>query len=363
MKNIILLTPLTGTGGIASWSRKFIKTFDYNDINIIPIDRTVKGRKFEEISLFRRIKYGLYELRKIERLVRLEIKKTKIDILHTTTSGSLGTYRDYKIASICKERKIKCIMHCRYGCITEDMQKGLYSHFLVKTMNLYDQIWVLDIRSANCLKKIENLKNKVFVVPNSIQVSNDLHITPKQYNKIAFVGNLVPTKGLFELINAAINVKYDIQLLIIGKGDNIITSKIKQIIKNDITNRIKLLGALSNEAALKVIENVDIVALPTYYPWEAFPMSILEAMSLGKLVISTSRGAISDMLTGLDGSSCGILVKEKSIKNIIDAIEWCINNNIEADELCKKAYEKVHNSYRMEVVYNTYIDLYMKVLK
>ena len=38
-------------------------------------------------------------------------------------------------------------MHCRYGCITEDIQsKGLVGKLLRKAMDEYDQIWVLDSR-------------------------------------------------------------------------------------------------------------------------------------------------------------------------------------------------------------------------
>ena len=34
-----------------------------------------------------------------------------------------------------------------------------------------------------------------------------------------------------------------------------------------------------------MIKSMDIIALPTYYPSEAFPISILEAMSYGKMVM------------------------------------------------------------------------------
>ena len=69
-----------------------------------------------------------------------------------------------------------------------------------------------------------------------------------------------------------------------------------------------------------------MIALPTYYPSEAFPISILEAMSRGKMVISCPRAAIKDMLTAVDGKPCGILVREKSVDDIVDAIKWCQEN-------------------------------------
>ena len=110
------------------------------------------------------------------------------------------------------------------------------------------------------------------------------------------------------------------------------------------------------------MHEVDIVALPTYYPWEAFPISIIEAMSLTKMVISCPRAAIPDMLTDLDGNPCGILVPEKSVDGIVDAIMWCQTHKKEADKMCQKAYEKVYNCYRKEVVYKLYRENYRRLL-
>lgn len=62
------------------------------------------------------------------------------------------------------------------------------------------------------------------------------------------------------------------------------------------------------------------MALPTYYPWEAFPISIIEAMSLTRMVISCPRAAVKDMLTDLEGKPCGMLVEPKSTAAIVEAI-------------------------------------------
>ena len=85
------------------------------------------------------------------------------------------------------------------------------------------------------------------------------------------------------------------------------------------------------------MHSVDILALPTYYASEAFPISILEAMSLTKMVISCPRAAIKDMLTDLDGNPCGMLVEPKSTDAIINAINWCQTHRKEADLMCQKS--------------------------
>lgn len=363
MKKIMLVTLLTGNGGIASWSRRFIKTFPQEYFIIYPIDRAVKGRTFDENSLCKRLVAGIKELKILMREIECCLAKNNIDILHATTSGSIGTFRDYLLAKKCKKANIKTILHCRYGCIPEDVKKNIYGKFLVRTFSMYDQIWVLDKHTHNVLKTIPSLKDKVYITPNSINVPATYDNVPKNFTRLAFIGNLIPSKGIFELIEAVKKVPYNIILYIVGKGDNNVLQKIKDCAGDSLGKRIILIGQLPNQEAVDFMRTVDIIALPTYYPWEAFPISILEAMSLGKLVISTNRAAIPDMLTALDGSLCGILVAEKSVDELINAINYCIEHPEEANDLCAKAYKKVYESYRMEVIYNLYISHYRELVR
>ncbi len=363
MKNIILLSPFTGNGGIASWSRKYIKTFRLDGVNIIPIDRRVTGRAFEETSAYRRFVAGMAELRQIKHEMKDTIANNEIALLHTTTSGSFGTYRDYVVAKMCRRHNIPVILHLHYGCVAEDLKNLWFGKFLFNTMCLYNQVWVLDKRSEATLKRYPELRGKVFLTPNSINVSKDVEVAPKTYHHVAFVGNLVPTKGLYELVRATLQVKHPVTLSIVGSGSEEVFGKIEELAGQELGKKIRILGQLPNDKAVEFMKTVDIVALPTYYPWEAFPISILEAMSLGKLVISTRRAAIGDMLTGLDGSPCGCFVEEHSVEDITKAVEWAIENSHEADERCKRAYQKVSACYSTEVVYKLYADLYKRLLK
>ncbi len=364
MKNVILLSLFQANGGIASWSKKFVKTFNSDEYAIIPVDRSVTGRKFEEDGIFRRVLVGLRQIRQIENDTETAIKAYDAKLLHTTTSGSLGTLRDWRVARLCRKHGVRCIMHCRYGCITEDLKRPVYGRFLRKVMSMYNQVWVLDSRSATTMRQYAELADKVYVTPNSIAVSDNVTIEPKTYTHVAFIANLVPEKGLFELIEAVVNLnRDDLRLSVVGTGTDVVVEKAKLAAGDKLGKTIHFLGRLPNEKAVEFMKTVDILALPTYYPWEAFPISILEAMSLGKLVISTPRAAVKDMLTALDGGRCGILVKEKSVIDIVEALDWCDKHKPEADALCLKAYQKVSAAYSMEIVYKLYTELYEKCLK
>lgn len=358
--NIIGLFPLTGNGGIASWTKKFLATFPDHQHHFRTIDITPKGGGSG--GILRRTVNGLRANRRIMNQLRQLTKSEHFDILHTTTSGDLGSLRDLMVARHCRRRGIKTIMHCRYGCITEKMQSsGIVGILTRAAMRTFDQIWVLDTRSYNTLRHLDWARGKVHLTPNSIDVTEPLHTEPKQYRKIAFCGNLISSKGLFELIDAVKSV--DAELHIIGPGSDDGFARIHSMAGDLLGGRIFVHGSLPNAEAVRLLKTVDIVALPTYFPNEAFPISILEAMSLTKMVISCPRAAIPDMLTDLDGQPCGMLVEPRSSVAIADAIRWCQEHKAEADQMCRKAYQKVQSTYRKEIVYDIYRHNYNKILE
>ncbi|MBR5033744.1 MAG: glycosyltransferase family 4 protein [Bacteroidales bacterium] len=365
MEKILLAAPVLGrSGGIAVWSKAYLANFPNDEFQLVPVDITKKV-KGVNTSITKRVYYGLKLMFDVlKRTKRTLNENPDIRIMHTTTSGDIGTLRDYYMVKLCHRRGLKCIMHCRYGCIPEDFRsKGFKGRLLRKTMRLYDNIWVLDSRSLNALKEDPILKNKVFLTPNSIPVPSTCEIQPKRYEKIAYIAHLIPTKGLYELTEAVVKSKLDIELLLVGPGEQEIVDKIQAIAGFKYGSKIKVLGRQPNDEAMKILQSVDIMALPTYYPWEGFPISILEAMSRGKLVISCPRAAIPDMLTASDGSKCGVLVKEKSTEDIEKALVWISEHKTECDEMCKKAYEKVRTAYDTTVVYNLYRKLYRDLLQ
>lgn len=356
MVKILGLFPLTGNGGIASWTKKFLDSFPNNEYQIFPINVSPKDSIKRRKPLYR-IYSGISALFRIYKEVKSVLRNQHFNILHTTTSGSIGALRDCIIANLCKKKGVKTIMHCRYGCITENYHaNNLIGYLTRKSMSIFDQIWVLDKRSYNNLKEIESLRNKVFLTPNSIDVVYPIDETPKKYGKVAFIGNLIPTKGLFELVEACVQI--DVTLDIIGPGTTDIVNRVKEIAGDKLDKTIFIHGRLPNQEAVKFMREVDIVALPTYYPSEAFPISILEAMSLSKMVISCSHAAVPDMLTSENGEPCGILVEQKSVTGIINAIKFCQTNSEEADKICQRAYNRVYKNYRKEVVYDIYRKLY-----
>ncbi len=363
MIKILGLYPLKGNGGIASWTKKFLSTFPDENYEIVPIDVS-PTKDFTKFSGFDRVRYGVEAYMRIKKNLKKALKDNPdIRIMHITTSGGLGVFRDNMVARICKKKGVKTIMHCRFGTIKELYEgKGLSGWFFRNNVSLFDNTWVLDRRSASFLQTIPAIGNKIKLTPNSIEVPDTVDIKPKDYRNIGFVGNIVSTKGIFELVEAVVKLQNDTHLYIVGIGSDEDVERIKQLAGERLDKTIHFIGRLPNDKAVKLIETLDIICLPTYYPGEAFPISILEAMSRGKLVISCPRAAIPDMLTAVDNTPCGILVPEKDADAISEAIKWCQENNKKTDDMCQKAYDKVKACYSKEVVYDIYRTNYKNLI-
>ncbi|MDP4276043.1 MAG: glycosyltransferase family 4 protein [Bacteroidota bacterium] len=370
MKRVLLIAP-TGevvhkqnSSGIGSWAIKFVKNFKSDHFEITSIDAMPRFGNKMGYSNLRRILTGLWDLIILAHQVRTILKGQRFDIMHTTTSGSFGSLRDYVLCRICKRKGTKCILHCRYGAIPTIIECGGFNKWsLLLTMKQYDNIWILDRKTEEILKSIPSLNQKIYLIPNGIDVPREYDNSPKKFNNVAFIGNLIPTKGIFELIEAFISMQNkDVTLFIVGGGSPKTERRIAEILDQYKDKNIQIIGPLPNPMAVEFLKSMDILALPTYFPSEAFPISILEAMSLGKLVISTYRAAIPDMLTDADGSKCGLLVGEKNASAIREAIEFCIENAAYANMLCEKAYRKVRNFYSTEIIYNMIETRYASLL-
>jgi glycosyltransferase involved in cell wall biosynthesis len=76
-------------------------------------------------------------------------------------------------------------------------------------------------------------------------------------------------------------------------------------------------GLVRGEEKRQMLQDANIFVLPTFYKMEGLPISIIEAMATGNVIISTDHGAISDLVTEGDN---GFLIKKKSVDAILEKL-------------------------------------------
>lgn len=366
-KRVLLIAPLNAIGGINSWANNLQQNFVTEDYKIYYCDNFVLSSQVTNNSFVRRFwnyfRYKIFDFIKILLLLLSKLRgDSKVAIVHLTTSGSAGTIRDCLIGLLCRKYNVPLILHCHYGNIPAILhQKSVYGRLLIYTLKLCKQVWVLDSKSFLLLKNKFNIN--VFLVPNPILCQASGLLFPQTFNNVIFCANVLPEKGIYDLVESITLSKNQINLTIVGRADESVINRISELAEKKSGNWLKITGPLNNADALNIIKSSDILCLPTYYPAEAFPISILEAMSYGKLVIATDRAAIPDILGDYNGGVAGLLVPEHSPQKIAEALDWCLSNPVDAGQISRNAFNKVKALYSNEVVFDRYIKLYNQTLE
>jgi glycosyltransferase involved in cell wall biosynthesis len=177
-------------------------------------------------------------------------------------------------------------------------------------------------------------KEKIHIVPN---FADDYLFTEEETINTKFaqtkpltllyLSNMIHGKGYQELVEAYISLhdsyKDQIHLSFVGgfreeKAEEDFTNLIKPY------NQITYLGKfIDGENKKKLYEQTHIFCLPTYYPFEGQPISIIEAYATGCVVITTAHSGIPYIFTDKKN---GYIVEKKSVNSIKETIEYIVDN-------------------------------------
>jgi len=177
---------------------------------------------------------------------------------------------------------------------------------------------------------------KLEVIPNAYEANFDFSkiIFPKPKN-ILYLSNIMASKGILEFLDAAyilLKENSDLTISIAGDfiGDHLKKkSQIQKIfylyynpLKDKYKERINYFGVLSGRKKKELFLKNSIFILPTYYPTEAFPISIIEAMKTGNAIITTKHNYLGQIINQRNGC----LIAKHSTGEIVDATKLLIND-------------------------------------
>lgn len=211
-------------------------------------------------------------------------------------------------------------------------------------------------RVSNSIVLTEGMKKQysqfpdmnVEVVPNFYLEDNSSTFDERDFVrdkiKVVFLSNLIPDKGIVELLSAVkkINLEHGINLELAIAGSVLGYESVKLKIENEFSDCefVKYLGVVSGDKKNKLLKSSHIFALPTYYPTEAQPISIIEAMASGCSILTTRHNYIEEFVT----NDNGILIEKKSVQAIIDGLIFLHANR---EKLAKTSQYNVTYSKRV----------------
>jgi len=363
---ILLCSPYGGVlGGISRWTEHIVKYYQSNNENDLWMDvfSLARAQKiYADTPLIKRILYGFVEYTPLLKNYRKKIYSEKYDVVHITSSASLGLIRDILMLRITRENQTKSILHFRFGRIPELYKKNNWEKKLLdKTIRMADEIIVIDQSSFNTLinqgyKNIKLLPNPLGPEVEEIIENSSIK---REKNKIVFAGHVVPTKGVFELVQACKDIA-NIEVHILGAVTAEMKSRLYEAAGNNKT-WLKITGEQDYEKAIKEMLSANIFVLPTYT--EGFPNVILESMACGCPIIASAVGAIPEMLN-IDGDEpAGICIEPKNIEQLKSAIIKILNDDKLASTFGNNAKKRVNEMYSMPSVWKQMTDIWKSVIE
>lgn len=149
------------------------------------------------------------------------------------------------------------------------------------------------------------------------QVPGAVEHVPARFT-IVHIGSVEPRKGQDLLLDAVARLPAEMQarldVRLIGRVlDPEFHARILPTLQG--TPCVRHLGSLSHEAALRHLAEADLLVCPSRD--EVFPVTILEAMALGRPVLSSAVGGVPEMIRhGIDG----LVVPPQDIRALAEAI-------------------------------------------
>lgn len=356
---VLLLSPLPPpVGGVASWTVNILMHYSNNADDLTELvhqNTAMRHRGITKKGTFNRFYTGVIDSLRIVSGLLISFFKYKPDVIHVTSSASLAVFKDIIIAVLAKLFRVPMVVHYHFGRIPEIIENNNWEWKILKIVtSLCSAIIVLDEKSYTSLK--ENGVNTVFIISNPISAEIEQFVLTDTdcantiidlKINIIFVGHVVISKGVFELVKACAQLNNIDEITLIGPYEEDTKISLLEIAKNS-NFLLNFTGVLDKESVFKKMSEASFLVLPSYT--EGFPNVLLEAMAMKCPIIATDVGAISDMLDVNTPNPAGLVVEPKNVQALIEAMSKIMSDPSLSEILKENAFIKVNEKYTLKNV-------------
>jgi glycosyltransferase involved in cell wall biosynthesis len=267
----------------------------------------------------------------------------------------LAAVRDVSVSYLASIFNVALVYHVHFGRVPLIADANTLEWRLIKKAMLRaSAVIVLDIATSKAIVKHASTVN-VILVPNCISIAT-LPRFPQSIDSVktvVFMGLVVPTKGINELIKSwSIINPAGWRLDIIGSVEPWYS---KQLIVQNKLKSVHFMGQLPHALAMERMAKCDLFVLPSYT--EGFPNVILEAMAFGRAIVATDVGAIPEILEG----GAGLLFKSQSTQSLTEVLYEILSDAELRGRMGECARKKVVEKYAIDIVFDAYMKVWRDV--
>lgn len=238
--------------------------------------------------------------------------------------------------------------------------------FLIRqTLARVDKIIILSEWLTSCFDFLENSTDKLVIVANALPFEQSEQETPislKAGDKIQllFLSNMIESKGYWALLEACrllkerqIPFSCNFYGGFLPSSDDTrfdSASEAKEAVANAISewnleDSVFWHGPVYGDEKLEALRKAHCFVLPTNYVNEGQPVSIIEALAYGKVIITTRYRAIPDMVQEAHN---GFFVDCDSPDQIADLVAWLWQHPEEVTRLSGNSLLKYRTGFTQE---------------
>ena len=278
------------------------------------------------------------------RYLKKEMKVHETDLFHFHQRPEYLVYTQPK-------KPVIMHLHNRVEGLTKSYP--LFPEFF-KGIDMADMVVTVskDLYSYYLKRGVE--KSKLELLYNGVDVKRYVPKKKPPGIRLLFIGNFVPRKGIIYLIRSFREIKKHVpeaELHIVGRR-NEKNEYVQQARKESIED-ISFVDVVNENDLIRHFQEATMLVHPAVY--EAFGMTLIEAMACGTPVIATRVGGIPEVL----GDS-GILIKPKSPDSIAKAVIDLLDNRKKYDSLVKKGRARAVKYFSWETVSKNLDSLYSR---
>lgn len=210
-------------------------------------------------------------------------------------------------------------------------------------------------------------KGSVSVIPNTIEerdsVAGEKRTEDRTANEdgpILFLSNLLEEKGADVFVDMAIEICDQNEAphfaLVGQQADEELAQALQRKVElSGHSDRVTFLGPKFDSDKWDVLAQARMLVFPSRYRFEAQPLAVIEAFSMGIPVIAADVGAIGEMV----GEENGVLLRMPSSAEAVEAVSRFLNDpaaRARASRGARQTYLDKHSRHAFQQAWRKVID-------
>ncbi|MBQ6815007.1 MAG: glycosyltransferase family 4 protein [Lachnospiraceae bacterium] len=332
-------------GGVSTVVNQYYECGLDNKVNLTYLPTVEDGSKLKKLIIA------------IKSIISFRKYASKYDVVHVHMASRASFHRKSIFIKYAKKINKRIIIHmhgAEFDIFYENECNAKAKEKIKSIFSLADKVVVLSEEWKEFFSKICN-KEKIMVLYNAVKIT-DYYRNDYIDKNILFLGRLGKRKGTYDILEAipkVIKEVEDVHFYFAGDGE---LDRCRQICEEKgIASYVTFLGWIKGEKKDEYLKKCSTYLLPSYN--EGMPMSVLEAMSYGNIVIASDIGGISKIIQ--DGEN-GYLIRPGDVDGISDRLISTLKD-INRSEIGNEAYNTISNKFNLYNNIDILTNLYLEV--